>query len=337
MNLILIKPEELLTVHDDQNNNNNENVVVILDSKDARTKHILGHLQKSQGSLVSIGILGGNKGKATVFPQNDGRLKLQIILDTTDNNTVLIAQRPNNNNNNNEPQMTLLLAMCFPKRLKTLWPMIASFGYVRRIIIVRGHLTDSNYCKSSALQPHVYSPLIEEGMSQGGHTRPIQVDVSTEHLLSRETLDKLFLSFEEENDDDDAGSSKKGDRIKNTAKVLLDCEGSGLVPAREVVLTNNNTSQSSILPSSCCSAIVAVGPERGWTEEEASLFKDYGFTPSTLGLNNIFRVDTAVIAGLAIISAALEESFQQKHQSSSLILSKEEITDESKKDERWID
>lgn len=282
-----------------------------MEAKDLRTKHILGHLQKSEGSQVSIGILGASKGKATVFPQDDGRLKLQIENDTLQTD-------------NNEPEVTLILAMCFPKRLKTLWPMIASFGYVRRIIIIRGKLSDSDYCKSSTLKPHVYSPLIEEGMSQGGHTRPIQVDIMTEHMLSREELDKLLSASPSDYSDDD----QKCEKIKTTAKVLLDCEGTELLPAREVVLTKNTNNQQkqSFTPS----VIVAVGPERGWTEEEAVLFKDYGFIPATLGLNNIFRVDTAVIAGLAIISTALEESLSQQ-QSLSKKQHREEITASTKR------
>ena len=55
------------------------------------------------------------------------------------------------------------------------------------------------------------------------------------------------------------------------------------------------------------SAIVAVGPERGWTEEEANVFvKECGYRSATLGCS-VLRVDTAVVAGLGIVSAALDE------------------------------
>lgn len=284
MNLILIKPEELV-------DNDGKKNVITLDVQDARTKHILGHLRKSPGGQVLIGIIGGGKGSAAVFPNDDGSLKLEIEKGT-------LLQSPESLDNR-MPEVTVLLAICFPKRLKALWPMIASFGYVRRIIIVRGQLSDTDFCKSSTLRPDVYGPLIEEGMSQGGHTQPIQVDIVTENVISRETLDQLLGASGYEHND-------------ATAKVFLDCEGAQLVPARDVVVAaaNKDNQHHSL------SAIVAIGPERGWTEEEVTIFKHRGFTASTLGLNNRFRVDTAVVAGLAIVSAALEEiTFlkQQKH------------------------
>jgi 16S rRNA U1498 N3-methylase RsmE len=53
-------------------------------------------------------------------------------------------------------------------------------------------------------------------------------------------------------------------------------------------------------------AIIAVGPERGWTDSEATLFGRAGFEPALLG-QAILRVDTAVVTGIAMTQAALEE------------------------------
>jgi len=61
---------------------------------------------------------------------------------------------------------------------------------------------------------------------------------------------------------------------------------------------------SSLTPS----AILAVGPERGWTDDKAKIFtKECGFQRATLGGHSILRVDAAVVAGLGIVSAALDE------------------------------
>jgi RsmE family RNA methyltransferase len=54
-------------------------------------------------------------------------------------------------------------------------------------------------------------------------------------------------------------------------------------------------------------SIIAFGPERGWTDEEASIFvNECKFESVSLG-SSILRVDTAVIAGIGIVSAALDE------------------------------
>jgi hypothetical protein len=64
--------------------------------------------------------------------------------------------------------------------------------------------------------------------------------------------------------------------------------------------------------------IVAVGPERGWTDEEARLFcNEAGFQAATIG-TSILRVDTAVSAGLGIVCAAMDHviamSRRRRHQ-----------------------
>lgn len=51
---------------------------------------------------------------------------------------------------------------------------------------------------------------------------------------------------------------------------------------------------------------LAIGPEGGWTEEEAALFSSSGWVTATLG-KRILRAETAVIAGLSIVGAQLAE------------------------------
>jgi 16S rRNA (uracil1498-N3)-methyltransferase len=49
----------------------------------------------------------------------------------------------------------------------------------------------------------------------------------------------------------------------------------------------------------------AIGPEGGWTPEEASLFSKHNWSPATLG-PRILRAETAAIASLAIASSLLD-------------------------------
>ena len=52
-------------------------------------------------------------------------------------------------------------------------------------------------------------------------------------------------------------------------------------------------------------AVLAFGPEGGWTDDEIMLARMAGFTEASLG-ENIFRTETAVIAALAIVRFTLE-------------------------------
>jgi 16S rRNA (uracil1498-N3)-methyltransferase len=52
------------------------------------------------------------------------------------------------------------------------------------------------------------------------------------------------------------------------------------------------------------SAVLAIGPEGGWTDEEFSAAQEAGFAQASLG-GNILRTETAVIAALAALNYAL--------------------------------
>uniref|UniRef100_A0A7S2H7G6 16S rRNA (uracil(1498)-N(3))-methyltransferase n=1 Tax=Helicotheca tamesis TaxID=374047 RepID=A0A7S2H7G6_9STRA len=264
MNLILLKSEEV----------SSDGKSCDLSAKDNRSKHILGHLRKRRGDKVSVGIIGSGRGKAVVEKIDGGALRLALSDVEADDRC--------------GEDVTLLVAMPFPKRLKALWAVAASFG-VCRIVVLKGELSDKDHCSSSALQPHVYEKLVVEGMSQGGHTTPVKVHVDVQHDVSKDSLHKLAFSHD-------------------AAKIFLDCgdEQTQPPPARQVVLDK-------LKPQHAPKAIIAVGPERGWTQREAEIFHDSGFHAATLG-PSILRVDTAVVASLAIVTAALQEATQQQQQ-----------------------
>jgi hypothetical protein len=180
-------------------------------------------------------------------------------------------------------------------------------------------LSNPEFIQSKALHPTVYQPLIEKGMSQGGRTRPIQVDICCigeyeyETIISKSLLERLGL----------VSSSDAGTSNHNIARIFLDCgdenEDISLPPpAREVVLNQccretTTTIVTSSTSTSAPSAIIAKGPERGWTDDEANVFvKECGFKSATLG-SSILRVDTAVVSALGMVSAALDECYQYNH------------------------
>ena len=123
MNLILIKQSEIQTADDDTSSETEQ--IVELSSKDERANHVSNHLHKKSGETVSIGVIGGHKGKAVVKHKNGGGIQLQILSDS-----LFIPP--------DEPEITLVLAVPFPMRIKALWPVISSFSAVTRIVIVKG-------------------------------------------------------------------------------------------------------------------------------------------------------------------------------------------------------
>ncbi len=254
---------------------------VKLHGKDHRTKHIFGHLRKVDGDSVTIGIIGGGQGKAILRISDGNRLEF-------DQDSPLLKDSKDIDDN----ELVLVLSLPFPKRLKALWPQITSMG-VSHIIIVRGALSDANYCNSSSILPEVYRPLVEEGMSQGCHTKQVTVEVEVREVVSRSVFEKLALFRTPEE------WSKHGE-----AAIFLDCGDETMEPppCRQVIVD-----KLSRLPTERRKRVIlAIGSERGWTEGEAKLFHEAGFESASLG-RSILRVDTAVIAGLGIASTTLDE------------------------------
>ena len=285
MNLILFKRSEI----------SDDGKSVQLDSKDPRTKHIFDHLKKYDGDTVTAGIISGRQGSAIVrYYVGDGcQRRLDFEFDTS-----VVIDHSSSKCVNHE--IVLVLSMPFPKRLKNLWPQISSMG-VARVCVVRGSLSDSSFAQSSSITPKVYRPLIEEGMSQGCHTKEVTVDIEVEDVLSRAVLDKLGLTMS-------GSTSSQLPCTTSDIKIVLDCgdeASSPPLPLHRVVMKNISDVATTTLESSNC-VVLAIGSERGWTEDEARLFQEAGFHAASLG-KSILRVDTAVVAGLGIVSTILDE------------------------------
>jgi 16S rRNA (uracil1498-N3)-methyltransferase len=58
------------------------------------------------------------------------------------------------------------------------------------------------------------------------------------------------------------------------------------------------------LTSDASPVILAFGPEGGWTEKELLAFRESGWTSATLG-NTVLRVETSVIAAVAVVASVL--------------------------------
>jgi len=295
MNLILFKRGEI----------SEDGKSIQLQDKDPRTKHIFGHLRKVDGDFVTIGIISGGRGKAIVHTKGEDGKRLELVVDDSNGDSSCLASPSDGGSYRHE--IVLVLSLPFPKRLKGLWAQITSMG-VTRICIIRGALSDPSYCKSSVITPQLYRPLVEEGMSQGCHTQEVDVDVAVDEVVSRDILEKLGLGAAAAASptttttvDTDPSSSS------DDARIFLDCGDETMVPlpCRQVILNQLATPGSPTTPTPK-RIFVAIGSERGWTDDEAKLFHEAGYESASLG-RSILRVDTAVIAGLGIVSATIDE------------------------------
>jgi hypothetical protein len=148
MNLILLKQSEIHTTITSSGSGGDENtkvettsLFVNLPSKDERAKHITNHLHKKSGETVSIGIIDGMKGKAIVrhYHHNNNNSNSNSSIDGGGGSGIrLEIQSDTLVTPPATPEITLVLAVPFPMRIKALWPVIASFTSVTRVVIVKG-------------------------------------------------------------------------------------------------------------------------------------------------------------------------------------------------------
>ena len=54
------------------------------------------------------------------------------------------------------------------------------------------------------------------------------------------------------------------------------------------------------------SSVLAIGPERGWTDRERSLMLSNGFKPALLG-KRILRTETAVVSAISVALTRIED------------------------------
>jgi 16S rRNA (uracil1498-N3)-methyltransferase len=76
------------------------------------------------------------------------------------------------------------------------------------------------------------------------------------------------------------------------------------IPRIVLAESEANISLRDVLPSSASEAVLAIGPEGGWTDEELRWFRESGWTAASLG-NTILRAETAAIVATALALDAL--------------------------------
>lgn len=90
----------------------------------------------------------------------------------------------------------------------------------------------------------------------------------------------------------------------NGVRLVLDGSGAAVVPSLMALLA---AARGSVPAGGLVPVTVVVGPEGGLESAELQLLRDSGFRAVTLG-RTVLRFETAAVAGLAVVRAALDAS-----------------------------
>lgn len=162
----------------------------------------------------------------------------------------------------------LALALPRPKCLRRLWPQIAAFG-LRRVFVTAAEKVEKSYWGCTFLKPEIREGLMREGLAQAGDSTMPRVSIV--RRLKPFLEDEVPALYPPES----RFFAHPGD------------SGAGL--AALLAATRARTAP----------ALVAVGPEGGWSPFEIDMFTRCGFRAVSLG-PRILRTDTAVVALLGI-------------------------------------
>ncbi len=160
--------------------------------------------------------------------------------------------------------LTLLIAQVRPICMKRILRDATMIG-VGRIITFTSDTTERSYAKSKLWSSGEYYKYMVDGAMQSGETEMGE-------LLLEDSLKSVL------------------EKYKWEGKVVLDVVG-------------ENPSLTTIEELSAPS-VLAIGPERGWSEAERRLFKENGFQFYSMG-RRILRSETASVAALILLLGQL--------------------------------
>ncbi len=155
--------------------------------------------------------------------------------------------------------ITLVLAEVRPICMRRILRELVSLG-VEHLVLVISDLGEKSYSASSLYTEGEYKRIMLDGAMQSGFTGVSRV------TFAKSVDEVIKLNLE-------------GD------KLLLDPK-KGVAKLSEFEFKEENS-------------VLAIGPERGWSEREVNLFINNGYIPLLMG-NRILRTETAVVAGLSL-------------------------------------
>ena len=159
--------------------------------------------------------------------------------------------------------VTLLCAQVRPICMKRFLREAVSLG-VKRIILCGSDTGEKSYLSSNLYKTGEYKEYLLDGAMQACHAGMSEV-------LFANTADGAIKMVREH------------------------CPGSDLI-VLDNVMGSVPLSTAEIGPE----AVIAIGPERGWSDRERRLFSEAGYRPMLLG-SRVLRTETACSSGVAVL------------------------------------
>lgn len=161
--------------------------------------------------------------------------------------------------------VTLVIAQVRPICMKRILREAVSLG-VERIILTGSDTGEKSYRESSFYRDGEYRNCMLDGAMQSAHAGLPEV-VFTDYVgQAVETVQSIY-------------------RGKEVSLIMLD-NVTGAIPLSKTEISSN--------------AVLAIGPERGWSERERKRFTDSGFESKLLG-SRVLRTETACSTGTAVL------------------------------------
>ena len=237
-----------------------------LPRRDERTIHLLKVLHKKQGDQFEAGILGSESCPGGM--RGTGRIE-KINIDGSVFITINASEPP-------PPRLRLRMAVSFvrPIQLKRIFRDLSNIG-VSAIDLIGTDMGEKSYRDTKLLIDGGARAALIEGAVQARDTRLPDFNVY-------ENLDKW---------------------LKDSPWEKTDSKRIPLLLAMDNV--RPESSFFHLTPTSR-PAIMAIGPERGWSDRERDLFEQSGFLRLSMG-SRALRTETACVAAAALAMEKIEE------------------------------
>ena len=310
----LLFPQEV-----DESDDGAESITLALG--DSRSEHVRGVLKLAAGDSLRVGVVNGSPATAVVSTMDATSMTLtwRPGIETLDGDTArrsLTAPLVD---------VDLLLAMPRPKVMTRLWAPLASIG-VRNVYLTNASRVERYYWDSKALDEAKVRAELTRGMEQSGDVRmpgvcvvrrfPAAVDAVREMTgARRDGGGRARGRGGREGGGNGGGAPREGsaywlvnpppadkdDDEDDDAVVMLTAHpGAGATVGDAFLASSSSSSSSSSGRPRRQRAVVAVGPEGGWTDFERRSLLDAGFVEVALG-RRTFATDVACVALVAAV------------------------------------
>ncbi|MGI5085817.1 16S rRNA (uracil(1498)-N(3))-methyltransferase [Treponema putidum] len=233
---------------------------------DERYLHIKKILHLKEGDIFKAGIINGKIGEALILHLSEEKIVFSFCPNEPDKNLDNIDDDKIESNPLPLPPIKIILGFPRPIQLRRILRDAASLGFAE-IVLCGTELGERSYLKSNLSSSEEIKKYLLDGISQAGQTLLPEFSFCSS---VKEALKNLKTA------------SFKG------GKILLDI--------------GEHQPLSSFRMKKGEELIIAIGSERGWTQNEREAFFSAGFIPYSMG-KRILRTETALTSALSVLLA----------------------------------